>query len=83
MIGGKEGLPVSEWYSATSIVGMSLLFIIGVIVSVVCLAAILVSPRRSKVAGIFFTSLVLQVIGAIIFAYIMGMLFSFIVPPPP
>ena len=82
-VAGGESMTPEEWYAATSIVGMVLLSIIGTIVAVVFLSVIFTKPRRSKVTGIFFASVLLQVIGAIIFAYIMGVLFSFIVPPPP
>lgn len=82
-VANGENLSVKEWYAVTGMPGAALLSIIGTIVAVVFLSAIFTTPRKSKVVGIFFASILLQVVGAIIFTYIIGILFSFVVPPPP
>jgi hypothetical protein len=62
-------------------VGLALLSIIGIIVSIVLLASIFTAPRKSKVVGIFFAAIILQVLGAAVFAYVISILFSLVVPP--
>ncbi len=78
--GAKENLQVSEWYAQTSLIGFVLLFIVGVIASIVVLASIFTSPRRPKVTALFIASIILIVVGFTIVTYVMGLVFSLLLP---
>lgn len=73
-------MPVSEWYALTSLVGYVLLLIVALIVSVVIVASIFTTPRKSKVTGLFLASIILIVVGAVAFTYLIGTIFSLLVP---
>lgn len=71
-----ETLEVSEWYKTTSLVGYSLLIVVGTIVSIVLLASIFTTPRKSKVTALFFALFIMIPIAFLIFSYLGGILFS-------
>jgi len=75
-----DSVAVSEWYSVTSLVGLVVLLLVGVLSLIVVLASFLVTPRRSNVTLLFFASIVLIGAGALVFTYVMGVVFSLLVP---
>jgi len=76
----ENGLGVDEWYSLTGTLGLVVLLLIGILSAIVILAAFLVAPRKSKVPALFLASLVLILAGALVFAYVLGLVFSLLVP---
>lgn len=76
----ENGLGVKEWYSLTGMVGLVVLLLVGILSAIVILASFLVAPRKSKVPSLFVVSLVLILAGALVFTYVLGLVFSLLVP---
>jgi hypothetical protein len=73
-------LEVGDWYSQTSVVGFTILSIVGVIALILVAAAILTPPVKSKLVGVFFLILVLIVVGAVVLTYLLSLIFALVVP---
>lgn len=80
MLSAKDSLQVNEWYSLTSLAGFVVLLIVGVLTSIVILASFFTSPRRSAVTLVFLASMALIGVGAAVFTYLLGVVFSLVVP---
>jgi len=64
----------------TGMVGLVVLLLVGILSAIVILASFLVAPRKSKVPSLFVVSLVLILAGALVFTYVLGLVFSLLVP---
>jgi uncharacterized membrane protein YeaQ/YmgE (transglycosylase-associated protein family) len=73
-------LQVGEWYSQTSIIGFTVLSIVGAIVLLLILAAVVTPPIGSRLTGIFILSFILIVVGAVVLTYLLSLVFAVVVP---
>ena len=72
---------IADGYSATSILGLVLIFvIIGAPIYMLILASIFGRPRMPKTTGIFLAFIIVLIAGFVVSSYILGAVLSLVVP---